>query len=112
MAYNEQLSKRIEASFRCFPKEISEAITQKRMFGGVVFLYQGKMAIGVIKQDLMVRVISSKMDEIMKKEAVRLMDFTKKPAKEYIYVSSKGLRTEEELQFYIELGLEHALTKI
>ncbi|QXP52412.1 MULTISPECIES: TfoX/Sxy family protein [unclassified Cellulophaga] len=112
MAYNEQLSKRIEASLRYFPKDISEAMTQKKMFGGIVFLYKGKMAIGVIKQDLMVRVISAKMDETMKKEAVRPMDFTKKPIKEYIYVGAKGIKTEEELQFYIELGLEHALTKV
>ncbi|ADV50376.1 TfoX/Sxy family protein [Cellulophaga sp. E16_2] len=112
MAYNEYLSKRIEASFAYFPKEISSEIIPKRMFGGIAFLYKGKMTIGVIKQDLMVRVLSSKMEDILKKEYVRPMDFTKKPIKEFIYVSSNGIKTEEELQFYIELGLEHALTKI
>lgn len=112
MAYNEELAKRIQASFKYFPKEITEELIEKRMFGGLVFLYKNKMTIGIVKNDLMVRVISEKMDTIMQNESVRPMDFTKKQMKEFIYVSSKGFETEEELQNWIELGLEHAKTKL
>lgn len=78
MVFNEHLSKRIEASFSFFPREFTEVISQKRMFGGIAFLYKGKMTVGVIKQDLMVRVVSTKTEEILKSKYVRPIDFTKK----------------------------------
>lgn len=112
MAYNEQLAKRIQASFDFFPKDVSSHIVQKRMFGGLTFLYKNKMTVGIIKEELAVRVLSSKMDEILKNKYVRPMDFTKKPMKEFIYVSKDAYKTEEELQFWIELGLEHAISKL
>lgn len=108
MAYNEELAKRIRASIALFPK----GFTEKRMFGGLVFLYQGKMTVGILKEDLMVRIISEKMNELLKMEYVRPMDFTKKAMKEYIYVSADGFSTELTLQSWIELGLEHAKHKL
>ena len=40
------------------------------------------------------------------------MDFTKRPMKEFVYVSENGMKTETELLHYIELGLEHAKSKL
>lgn len=112
MAYNDRLAKRIESSFYYFPKEISNEITQKKMFGGLVFLYKGKMTIGIMKNDLMVRVLGDQMEVIMKNPHVRPMDFTKKPIKEFIYVNLNGFKTEEELQHWVELGVAHAQNKL
>ncbi len=70
------------------------------------------MTVGVIKNDLMVRIIDSKIDDELKKEFVRPMDFTGKPMKEFVYVSIDGFKTEEELQYWIELGFEHAKYKL
>jgi TfoX/Sxy family transcriptional regulator of competence genes len=81
------------------------------MFGGIAFLYYGKMTVGIIRENLMVRVISSKMEGIMDSEHVRPMDFAKRPMKEFVYVSQEGIATEEQLLNYIELGLEHAKHK-
>ncbi|MBU2996711.1 TfoX/Sxy family protein [Cellulophaga baltica] len=112
MAYNQLLAKRIEASFSYFPKEMSNEITQKKMFGGIVFLYKGKMSVGVMNNDLMVRVLSHEMEISMQRDYVRPMDFSKKPVKEFIYVSAEGFKTEEELQHWIELGVAHAQHKL
>lgn len=89
-----------------------EKPSEKRMFGGLAFLYKGKMSVGIIKDDLVVRVISEKMDAEMKKTFVRAMDFTKRPMKEFIYVSPEGIKDELSLLHYIELGLEHAKSKL
>ena len=43
---------------------------------------------------------------------VRPMDFTKKAMKDFIYVTAEGVSTEEQLQKWIELGLEHAKSKL
>jgi len=48
----------------------------------------------------------------LKMEAVRPMDFTNRPMKEFIFVAAKGFKTEEQLQNWIELGIEHAQSKL
>ena len=108
MAYNEQLANRIREQLQFY----SEAFTEKKMFGGLSFLYKGKMTVGVMKQDLAVRIISTKIETELAKEYVRSMDFTKKPMKEFVYVSLDGIKTETQLLHYIELGLEHAKSKL
>jgi TfoX/Sxy family transcriptional regulator of competence genes len=108
MAFNERLANRIREQLTFF----SEIFTEKKMFGGICFLYEGKMTVGIVKEDLMVRVKSEKMEENLAKNFVRPMDFTKKPMKEFIYVSAEGFVTEHQLLQWIELGLEHAKHKL
>ncbi|NAY91265.1 hypothetical protein GTQ34_04970 [Muricauda sp. JGD-17] len=108
MAFNAETADRIRAASALF----SEEFLEKKMFGGIAFLHKGKMTIGVVKEDLVVRVVDNKMDSILKKDYVRPMDFTGKPMKEFIFVSAKGFGTEEQLMQWMELGLEHAKTKL
>ena len=112
MAYNEDLEKRLDFAIQVFPKKIAEQFSKKKMFGGLAYLFKGKMTVGIIKNDLMVRIIGSKVDTILKMKNVRPMDFAKRPMKEFVYVSAKGYDTEEQLQHWIELGLEHAQDKL
>ncbi|MBZ0326629.1 MAG: TfoX/Sxy family protein [Altibacter sp.] len=86
-------------------------VTEKKMFGGSCFLYNGKMCVGETKERLMVRVVPEKIDELMANPHVSPMDFTGKPLKEFIFVSEEGFDTEEKLQQWIELGIEHAQFK-
>ena len=108
MAYNQELSNRIETALEIFPEEF----TSKKMFGGIAFLHRGKMTVGAINQDLMVRVVSEIMEDVLKMDHVRPMDFTGTPMKEFIFVAQEGYLTEEQLQNWIELGLEHAKNKL
>lgn len=102
MAYNEELAERIRAGLK------GVDYSEKKMFGGLSFMYRNKMAVGVIKNDLCVRVISEKCDKVLQSEYVRPMDFTGKPLKEFVYVQQAGIPDEKTLQEWIELGLEHA----
>lgn len=108
MAFNELVAKRIRASIALYKEEF----TEKRMFGGLSFLYKGKMTVGIVKDHLAVRAIESKMKKLLESPYIKPMDFTKKPMKEFIYVEPKGFDTEEKLLYFIELGLEHAKTKL
>ena len=112
MAYSEDLALRIRGIISLFPKSISSEFNEKKMFGGLAFLFKGKMTVGVIKSDLMVRVVSEKMPGVLQENSVRPMDFTKRPMKEFIYVDSSGYGSEQQLQLWVELGLEHAKTKL
>ncbi len=105
MAYNENLADQIRELLLPF----GDTIIEKKMFGGVCFLYKGKMTVGIIKEDLAVRVISSKIDQELEKHNVRPMDFTKKVMKEFIYVE---LEHPKNLKYWVELGIEHAKMKL
>jgi len=108
MPYYETIATRIKEQLNLFPEDF----TEKKMFGGLSFLYQGKMTIGIVKEELAVRIIASKMESELVKDFVRPMDFTKQPMKEFVYVSQEGYKTEAQLLHYIELGLEHAKSKL
>jgi TfoX/Sxy family transcriptional regulator of competence genes len=87
------------------------SIKEKRMFGWNYFLYKVKMCVGKTKQQLMIRVISAKMERVLKIPYILPMDFTEKPMKEFVFVTKKGFDTELKLQKWIELGIKHATIK-
>lgn len=86
-------------------------ITEKRMFGGTCFLWKGKMCVGETKQRLMVRVMEQNMPECLANPNVSPMNFTGKVMKEFIFVHPEGFDSEEKLQHWIELGINHAKNK-
>ena len=108
MPFNDAIAIRIREMLNLFPEDFVE----KKMFGGLSFLYQGKMTVGIINDDLAVRIIASKIKREISEDFVRPMDFTKRPMKEFVYVSQDGFKTETQLLHYIELGLEHAKSKL
>ncbi|PCJ83715.1 MAG: hypothetical protein COA57_10700 [Flavobacteriales bacterium] len=108
MAYDEELAMRIKTNL----KPLSQDITEKKMFGGLSYLYKGKMSIGIIKDELAVRVVSKKFNEVLKQPNVKPMMFTGKPMKNFVYVEPNGFETEEQLTYWVNLGLEHAKEKL
>ncbi len=94
------------------PDSVVAKMTIKKMFGGVAFLYGGKMTVGVLNDDLMVRIIPEKMEAHLKMDHVEPMAFTGKPMREFVFVKPDGYTDENSLQYWIELGIEHAGRKL
>lgn len=82
------------------------------MFGGIAFLYKGKMTVGIVKDDLMVRIKPEHMAATLKMPHVKPMAFTGKPMKEFVFVGPDGYTSEEELQQWLEMGVAHARYKL
>ncbi|MEY8020066.1 TfoX/Sxy family protein [Muriicola sp. SD30] len=112
MPFDDVLAERIRIAFHTYPETLRSDITEKKMFGGLAFLLKGKMTIGIIGDELVVRVVEEKMEDMLTIESVRAMDFTKKPMKEFIFVSQEAFQSEKELQEWIALGIEHARRKL
>ena len=107
MAYNEQVADRVRVYIGTHP-----GITEKKMFGGLSFLLEGKMTVGIIKDDLIVRVVAEKDEEILTIPYVEEMKFTGKAMKEFVSVKPPAFAKTEDLQKWIELGIEHAEKKL
>lgn len=101
MTYDEKLANRIRELLAELPN-----IEEKKMMGGLCFMYKGKMSSGVEKEDLIVRVIDSKYQTSLMKPHCRKMDFTGKVLSGFLYVDKEGIETEKQLRFWLELGIE------
>ena len=75
--------------------------------GGLCYLVNDKMCVGIVKNDLMVRFDPEIQDSVLQKKGARIMDFTKKPMKGYVFVSPEGIDMEDHLESWIELALEY-----
>jgi TfoX/Sxy family transcriptional regulator of competence genes len=101
MAFDENLAQRIRIALQHL-----DHVEEKKMMGGLTFMYNHKMCVGIIKDELMCRIDPQLQDFVLEKEGCRIMDFTKRPMKGYIMVSQDGLRTKKDFEFWINLALE------
>jgi len=96
MAYDEALADRIRTALADDPD-----LSEKRMFGGLAFLHRGLMFVGVSGNKLMARVGKDNYADSLAQTHVRAMDFTGKPMQGYVYVEPPGLRSDEQLRFWL-----------
>ena len=79
---------------------------EKKMFGGLCFMVNDKMCVGVEKDRLMVRLNPAKYEEVIEKEGCNPMDFTGKVMKGYVFVDTDVLKTGKQLEYWVNLALE------
>jgi len=75
------------------------------MFGGLSFLWNGKMFCGIVERDLMVRVGTDRYQESLTRPHVRPMDFTGRPLQGYVYVAPEGARTLAMVRSWVDKGM-------
>lgn len=103
MAYDEKLADRVREIIVDTHKNIEE----KKMFGGLCFMVNDKMCIGVEQERLMLRIDPEKYNEVIEKEGCRQMDFTGKPMKGFVFVDKNVLQTKKQLHYWIDLALQY-----
>jgi TfoX/Sxy family transcriptional regulator of competence genes len=77
-------------------------ISERKMFGGLAFLVDGKMFVGVQDSTLMARVGPERHQDALAVPHVREMDFTGRPMKGYVYVDAPGLVEDQDLQAWVQ----------
>jgi TfoX/Sxy family transcriptional regulator of competence genes len=83
---------------------------RKKMFGGVGFLVYGNMSVGVIGDDICVRVGPERDETVLEQPHVRPFDFTGKPMSGWIYVAREGTEEDEDLKEWVAEGVEFAIS--
>ncbi len=101
MAYDEKLANRIRERLEDLPN-----IEEKEMMGGLTFMYNDKMCVGIIKDELMCRIDRELHEEAVEKTGCRTMDFTKRPMIGYVLVDENGLKTKKDFDYWIQLALD------
>ncbi len=101
MAYDENLANRVREKFI----ELTN-IKEKEMMGGLTFMYNDKMCVGIIKNELMIRIDPDLQESVIEKIGCRKMDFTKKPMKGYLMIEEVGMKSDKDFEYWINLALD------
>jgi len=103
MAFDAGLAQRVRGVLGPRP-----GVTERRMFGGLAFLADGKMFVGIQDSVLMARVGAERHDDALAMPHVREMDFTGRPMKGYVYIDPPAIATDEALSAWVGWCADHA----
>lgn len=103
MAYDERLADRIHDLL-----EGVEDVREQKMFGGIAFMVAGNMACGVLGEELIVRLGDEEGEKALAEDGVRPFDFTGKPMRNIVYVSTELTSDDDGLSGWIEAGADFA----
>lgn len=101
MAYNEDLANKVRQSFAHLSN-----VTEKEMMGGLTIMYNNKMCVGIIKDELMCRIDPTLHEESVEKIGCRTMDFTKRPMKGYVMIDENGMKSQKDFDYWINLSID------
>src|SRR5215472_1594824 len=96
MAYDVHLADRIRSILQS-----AGEFSEKKMFGGLAFMVNGRMCCGVLKTDLVLRLTPDEAAASLRQPHTRSMDFTGKPMKSMIYVSGIGTDSDQALETWV-----------
>ena len=86
-----------------------KGLSEKKMFGGIAFLVNGAMCVGVDKDDLIVRCEKNETDELLAKKGVREFDLSGgRPMKGWLLVGSEATGTPAGFKKWIAFALARA----
>lgn len=105
MAYDQGLAGRVRIMLAD-----NADLDEKKMFGGVGFLFQGNMACGVNGNDLIVRVGPDRYAQALEQPHTKVFDLTGKPMTGWIVVTPGGVAADADLKKWVIKGLEFAKT--
>lgn len=100
MAFDEALAQRI--------REVLHArsdVEDKQMFGGLAFLIAGKMACGVIGDELVVRMDRDDAARLLESEpGTREFDMTGRPMRNWVVVAPEAVAGDDDLECWVRRG--------
>ena len=102
MAYNEKLANRIRELLLN-----KRSVEEKKMMGGLTFMVNNKMCVGILKDDLMARIDPEVYESALEKRGCREMDFTGRPMKGFVFIDPEGTKSKKDLEFWIKLALDY-----
>jgi TfoX/Sxy family transcriptional regulator of competence genes len=100
MSYNEKLAEKIRASL-----EGTKNLTEKKMFGGIVFMINDKICVGVDKNDMIIRCEPEMTNELLSKPNVIPFDLTARPMKGWLLISEDGISTKKNFDYWVQIAV-------
>ena len=103
MAYDEALATRVRSIVAS-----TDGVVEKKMFGGLAFLVNGNMSVGVHGSELIVRIDPDETEAALEEPGTRIFDITGRPMKGWLLVGSQSLDRKSALSSWVKRGLGYA----
>lgn len=101
MSYDENLAARIRERFQDL-----KTVEEKEMMGGLTFMVNDKMCVGIIKDEMMCRIDPEFHETAIEMTGCRTMDFTRRPMKGFVMIEEVGMKSKIDFDYWIDLALE------
>ena len=101
MAYSEELAERIRKTLAKTPR-----VEEKKMMGGLTFMVNGKMCVGIIKDELMVRLHPLMHEKALERKGCHDVDMMKRKIRGFVLVSPSGLKRQKDFEHWIKVALD------
>lgn len=101
MTDNEKPTNRIRAALAHLPN-----VEEKKMFGDVAFMVNGKMCVGTGDNGMLCRIDPELHEAALKKKGCRTMEMKGRAYKGYVYISKDGMKTQKDFEYWIALALD------
>ena len=103
MAFDEQLAERVRKAVKG-----QAGLVEKKMFGGIAFLIDGNMSVGIHGDELIVRIDPDETGAALKEPGVRPFDISGRPMKGWLLVGGNGIEGSKSLGKWIRRGVDYA----
>lgn len=101
MAFDESLAARIRETL-----ERTKGVEEKKMFGGICFLLDGNLLVGVWKDSLIARLGADEAEAALREPHVGVFDITGRPMRNWVLVGPEGVEDDEQLNGWIQRAEE------
>jgi TfoX/Sxy family transcriptional regulator of competence genes len=105
MAFSEALAERIRQQLAR-----RKNVEEKKMFGGIGFLLNGNMLVGVWKSSLIARLGPDEGGEALKEAHVKEFDVTGRAMKGWVLVAPEGVAEDDRLHDWIQRAVKFVAT--
>ncbi len=102
MAYDEFLEERITRVLI----EKNAVFEAKKMMGGLCYMLDDKMCVGIVKDHLMARVGPDVYESCLSEPGCKPMDFTGRPMKGYVFIADEGIAGDDDLEKWVQRALD------
>ena len=92
VAFDEDLAERVREAL---PGDLMARVTERKMFGGLAFMLDGNMLVGIVGDELMARLGPDAADAAMQRPHVRIMDFSGRPMKGMVFIGPGALEDDQ-----------------
>jgi len=110
MAYSHALADRVRQSLRQTGQIAKNLLIEKKMFGGLAFLFRGNLLVGVWQSSLIARLGPDEAAAALGRPHVRPFEAGGRPMKGWVIVDPDGLESDRKLADWIERAIEFVAT--
>jgi hypothetical protein len=105
MAFDESLAARIRDALAR-----RKGVEGKKMFGGICFLLNGNLLVGVWKDSLIARLGPDEGEAALLEPHVKVFDITGRPMRNWVLVEPEGVEDDGQLKAWIERATKFVRT--